>query len=89
MNVYLADNRPQKEMARPRLYATEEERLAAKRESWQKYNLAHASERAAHNKLYCKREDVKARRRELCKSKKSKRSEAQVSNTAEKVEGVR
>lgn len=60
-------------MARPRIYATEEERLAAKRASWQKYNLAHASERAAHNKLYCKRDDVKERRREIRKLKKSER----------------
>ena len=51
-------------MARPRIYATEEQRQAAKRASWQKYNLAHKSERAAHNKVYCQREDVKAKRRE-------------------------
>ena len=73
-------------MARPRLYATEEERLAAKRASWQKYNLAHASERAAHNKLYCKRGDVKEKRRELRKLKKS--AEA-VENISEKMQGVR
>ena len=62
-------------MARPRLYATEEERLAARRASWQKYNLAHASERAAHNKLYCKREDVKAKRHELRKSALERKSQ--------------
>ena len=51
-------------MARRRIYATEEERQAAKKASWQKYNLAHKSERAAHNKVYCQRADVKAKRRE-------------------------
>ena len=57
-------------MGRPRIYATEEQRQAAKRASWQKYNLAHKSERAAHNKVYCQREDVKAKRRELYRAKK-------------------
>ena len=50
-------------MGRPRLYATEEERRAALRAAWQKYNKAHKQERAAHNKAYVQREDVKARRR--------------------------
>ena len=50
-------------MARPRLYATEEERRDAQREAWQKYNKAHKQERAAHNKTYVQREVVKARRR--------------------------
>ena len=50
-------------MARPRLHATEEERQAALREAWQKYNKAHKTERAAHNKTYVQREEVKARRR--------------------------
>ena len=50
-------------MARPRLYATEEERRDALREAWQKYNKAHKQERAAHNKTYVQRDDVKARRR--------------------------
>ncbi len=50
-------------MARPRLYATEEERRAALRAAWQKYNKAHKQERAAHNKAYVQREEVKARRR--------------------------
>ena len=58
-------------MARPRIYATEEERQAAKKASWQKYNLAHKSERAAHNKVDCQREDVKAKRRELHRVKKA------------------
>jgi hypothetical protein len=58
-------------MARPPVYATEEERLAARRASWQKYNLSHASERAAHNKMYCKRDDVKEKRRVIRKLKKS------------------
>ena len=52
-------------MARPRLYSTEEERQDAKQASWQKYNKAHKAERAAHNKQYCQREDVKERRRQL------------------------
>ena len=52
-------------MARPRLYSTEEERRDAKQASWQKYNKAHKTERAAHNKQYCQREDVKERRRQL------------------------
>ncbi len=50
-------------MARPRLYATEEDRRDAQREAWQKYNKAHKQERAAHNKTYVQREAVKARRR--------------------------
>ena len=50
-------------MARPRLYATEEERREAQREAWQRYNKAHKQERAAHNKTYVQREEVKARRR--------------------------
>ena len=52
-------------MARPRLYSTEEERRDAKQASWQKYNKAHKAKRAAHNKQYCQREDVKERRRQL------------------------
>ena len=51
-------------MARPRVYATDEERRAALRASWQKYNAAHRAERAAHNKAYCQREDAKQRRKE-------------------------
>ena len=57
-------------MARPPIYATEAERQAAKKASWRKYNLAHKSERAAHNKVCCQREDVNAKRRELYKAKK-------------------
>ena len=57
-------------MGRPQIYATEEQRQAAKRASWQKYNVAHKAERAAHNKVYCQREDVKAKRRELYMAKK-------------------
>ena len=45
-------------------YATEEERVAARRASWKKYNEAHKAERAAHNKEYAKKEHVKAKRRE-------------------------
>ena len=51
-------------MARPRVYATEEERQAALRASWQKYNASHRAERAALNKAYCQREDVKQHRKE-------------------------
>ena len=57
-------------MGRPQVYATEEQRQAAKRASWQKYNVAHKAERAAHNKVYCQRDDVKAKRRELYRAKK-------------------
>ena len=57
-------------MARPRVYATDEERKAALRASWQKYNAAHKAERAAHNKAYCTREEVKAKRRERWKKNK-------------------
>ena len=56
-------------MARPRLHATEEERRAALREAWQKYNQAHKQERAAHNKTYVRREDLKARRRFMYKQR--------------------
>ena len=50
---------------RPKLYHTEDERRAALRAAWRKYNKAHRSERCAHNKIYSKRDDVKQRRREL------------------------
>ena len=52
-------------MARPRLYHTEDEKRAALRVAWQKYNKAHKAERAAHNKAYSQRDDVKQRRKEL------------------------
>ena len=52
-------------MARPKIHHTEEERKAALRTSWRKYNKSHAAERAAHNKAYALREDVKQRRKEL------------------------
>ena len=52
-------------MARPRVFASDEERQAALRASWQKYNAAHRAERAAHNKAYCQRGDTKQRRKEL------------------------
>ena len=45
-------------------YATEEERIAARRNAWTKYNQAHRIERAAHNKEHVQKEYVKARRRE-------------------------
>ena len=35
-----------------------------------RYNVAHKAERAAHNKVYCQREDVKAKRRENYRAKK-------------------
>ena len=59
-------------MARPRLYATDAERLDAKRVAWQKYNKAHKTERAVHNKTYCQRDEVKERRRQLYMAKKVK-----------------
>ena len=60
-------------MGRPQVYATDEQRQAAKRASWQKYNVAHKAERAAHNKMYCQRDDVKAKRREIYGRKSLKR----------------
>ena len=45
-------------------YATEAERIAARRNAWTKYNQAHKFERAAHNKEHVQKESVKARRRE-------------------------
>jgi len=44
---------------------TEQERVAARRAAWQKYNRAHRAERAAHNKQYVQQVDVKARRRQM------------------------
>ncbi len=44
---------------------TEQERLAARRAAWQKYNEAHRAERAAHNKEYVQKDIVKARRRQM------------------------
>ena len=41
---------------------TEQERVAARRAAWQKYNEAHRAERAAHNKEYVQKDIVKARR---------------------------
>ena len=58
-------------MARPRMYETEEERRDALREAWQKYTQAHKQERAAHNKAYVQREEVKARRRGLHRERAS------------------
>ena len=46
------------------MYATEEERVAARRKSWAQYNRAHRAERSAHNKTHVQKEYVKARRRE-------------------------
>ena len=56
-------------MGRPQVYATGEQRQAAKRASGQKCNVAHKAERAAHNKMYCQRADVKAKRREFYRAK--------------------
>ena len=58
-------------MARPRIHHTEEERKAALRISWRNYNQSHRVERAAHNKAYAQREDVKQRRKELRVIKKN------------------
>ncbi len=48
-----------------RMAYTEQERVAARRAAWQKYNSAHKEERAAHNKEYVQKENVKARRRQM------------------------
>jgi hypothetical protein len=64
-------------MVRPTLYATEAERLDAKREAWQRYNKRHKAERAAHNKAYCQREDVKARRRQMYEERKAQTASEQ------------
>ena len=45
-------------------YATEEERIAARRATWVRYNSLHREERRAHNKLHVQKEHVKARRHE-------------------------
>ena len=45
-------------------YATEEERIAARRDTWARYNRAHKAERCEHNKAHVQKEYVKARRRE-------------------------
>ena len=56
-------------------YATKEERIAARRATWKKYNEAHKVERAAHNREYSKQEHVKAKRREsYLQSRESRRS---------------
>lgn len=43
---------------------TDEERIAARRAAWQKYNVAHKEARAAHNKEYVQKPIVKERRRQ-------------------------
>ena len=58
-------------MARPKIHHTEEEKRAALRASWRKYNKSHTAERAAHNKSYAQRDDVKQRRKELREIKKN------------------
>ena len=58
-------------------YATKEERIAARRATWKKYNEAHKVERAAHNREYSKQEHVKAKRREAyLQSRESRTSSA-------------
>ena len=44
---------------------TEQERIAARRAAWQKYNEAHRAERAVHNKEYVQKDIVKARRSQM------------------------
>ncbi len=44
---------------------TEQERIDARRVTWQKYNRTHKQERAKHNKEYVQRDDIKQRRRIL------------------------
>ena len=41
---------------------TDQERVDARRATWQKYNRTHKQERAAHNKEYVQRDDIKRRR---------------------------
>ena len=60
---------------------TEEERIAARRATWRKYNHAHKAERAAHNKEYVQKEDVKARRRQM-----RTQSRVQASEPAQRVD---
>ena len=55
------------------VYNTEEERRAARCATYAKYNQAHKAERAAHNKAYVQRLDVKAKRREAYLRKASNR----------------
>ena len=58
-------------------YATEEDRVAARRATWGKYNAAHRAERAAHNREYSKQAHVKAKKREAyLRSRESRRSSA-------------
>ena len=54
---------------------TEEDRIAARRATWRKYNHAHKAERAAHNKEYVQKEDVKARRRQMRTQSTAQQSE--------------
>ena len=58
-------------LGRPKAYHTEDERRAALRVAWRKYNKAHRAERSAHNKIYSQRDDVKQRRRELYSNNKN------------------
>ena len=51
------------------VYNTEEERRAARCATYAKYNQAHKAERAAHNKAYVQRLDVKTKRREAYRRK--------------------
>ena len=51
-------------MGRPKLHLTEEARLAALRVSWRLYNETHKPEKAAHNKEYVQRPEVKQRIKE-------------------------
>ena len=75
-------------MARPRVYATDEERQSALRASWQKYNAAHRAERAAHNKTHCHREDIKQRRKELRVARSIAKRPAGATPSTSLLEGV-
>jgi len=48
-------------MAAPRKHFTEEDRREALRACWRAYNAKHRAERAAHNREYIRRPDVKER----------------------------
>ena len=63
-------------MAAPRKHFTEEERRAALRACWRAYNAKHRAERAAHNREYIRRPDVKERARVLGRARALARNQA-------------
>ena len=63
-------------MAAPRKHFTEEERRAALRACWRTYNAKHRAERAAHNREYTRRPDVKERMRAKALARRRAKLEA-------------